>query len=279
VAVPYCWDQCFVPHGTGAVGCVGWITVGSPTVSDLEAIIDRLQWSWDHLQRFKLILVEQGVGYHWTPLPKVKTESYCYIDFVIDEVTPLPDHLKFIIGDCIHSLRASLDNLIYLLCPTDYAEFPICKTSNQWESNARKIKALPEDPAKVLYDLQPFHPKNGVDPEWNPLWVLDRLWNDDKHRAPHMALGVTDTATIEFGIGGGDFIWFVMNTGPLDLGSKICRVWAPIDSEPDLVPHFAFEVAFDDFGPARGGSVYYSLVNLHQRVAEVVERFRPFFTG
>src|ERR1019366_7248381 len=98
-----------------------------PPVAELEAIIDRLKWSWDHLQKMKFRMLEEGVAYHWMPVTKTDAQGRSYREFVIDQATPLPDGLEFIVGDCIHSLRASLDNLIYTLCPTDYAEFPICK--------------------------------------------------------------------------------------------------------------------------------------------------------
>lgn len=76
----------------------------------------------------------------------------------------------------------------------------------------------------IVEDLQPFQPHNGPDPEWNKhqLWVLDRLWNDDKHRAPHIASGVTESAyfnSLPL------IVHPVHGTGSLELGVKICRVW------------------------------------------------------
>ena len=247
-----------------------------PTVGDLEAVIGRLAWSWKHLKRFKNAVSDRSVGYHWVPLPKVESQSGSYVDYIVDEATRLPDNLQFIIGDCIHSLRASLDNLIYLLCPTPHAEFMICKTADQWKRDVWKIKSLPKGPCTVLYDLQPFHLKNGGDPELNPLWILNGLWNGDKHRAPHIAHGVTQLARIDTGESRAD-IWPIFSTGALDSGSKICRVWIFSEPEPELIPVFSFDIVFDSAGPARGFPVFDTLLNLHHRVRAVVEKFRPFF--
>jgi hypothetical protein len=245
-----------------------------PNQADFEAIVDRLKWSWDHLERFKLTMVEEGVHYHWTRAPKTQTQAGQYIDLIVDEATPPPPHLKFVIGDCIHSLRASLDNLIYLLCPTDFAEFLVCKTSDQWERQKWKIKDLPDKAKDWLHKLQPFQLEGSLHPEANPLWILDRLWNDDKHRAPHIAVGITDEATID---GAGEDIWAIFNTGPLELGSVVARIWVFTDPEPDFVPNFSFDVAFDVLGPARGFTVYPYLAQLHHVVGDIVEGFRLLF--
>lgn len=243
------------------------------TNTDLATIIDRLKWSWDHMERLKLAMVQHGVAYHWAAVPHVQTQTGKYIDFVVDGVTPLPDHFKFLIGDCIHSLRASLDNLIYLFCPTDRSEFLICKTRDHWKRNAWKIKALPKDPYKALYDLQPFNMQDRINPSGHPLVILNDLWNADKHRSPHVATGVTDTAWIDYGDAE---IWPIYNSGPLDLGSVIARVWLISEPEPDLIPDFSFDVVFDPLGPGRGWAAYPYLADLHHTVGDIVEVFRQF---
>jgi hypothetical protein len=104
--------------------------------------------------------------------------------------------------------------------------------------------------------------------------LLDRLWNDDKHRAPHITRGVTSQSYF-------DSFPFVIhpifNSGALQLGSKICRVWFASDLQPALKPTFAFDVAFDPLGPTRGGYVYPTLVDLHDKIGDIVELIRPFF--
>jgi|SRR5579862_53480 len=248
-----------------------------PTPADYDAIIARLNWSWDHLQRYKARLVGAQVRYHWTMLPKVKTKSGYYIDIVVDEAAPIPDDVKFIIGDCVHSLRASLDNLIYSLCPPGrgkHAEFVLADTRADWRRWRYRVKCLPYRAFGTLYKLQPFHPQQGPDPKWNALWVLNRLWNDDKHRAPHVAMGVADAASIDAEVP----IFPVFCSGPLELDAVVARVWFWTDTEPDLQPHLRFDIAFDEGGPARGGSVYYSLWNLHDIVRQVVALFKHLFT-
>jgi hypothetical protein len=247
-----------------------------PTVEDLERIVDRLKWSWEHLQNYKLALVDAQVGYHWIPVAQTDSQGRRYTEFVVDEATPLPTNAHFIIGDSIHNLRASLDNLIYSLHPGDRIEFPICLTRNQWRKQAWKIKHLPKGPTEVLFDLQPFQPKHANDPEGCPLWILDRLWNDDKHRAPHLVMGISDAATLHVSPPGWDHAVTCLG-GPLEIDSVVAKVWWPADRDPGPEANFGFDVAFDALGPARGRSVYYCLVDLHKRVAEIVELFRPFF--
>lgn len=98
-----------------------------------------------------------------------------------------------IIGDAVHNLRSALDHLAWNLA-TDQAraetprriEFPIILDDPDKDAEARgKLKRLlgclrPETHA-VIDGSQPY--KTGD--SHHPLWLLQALWNTDKHRTLH----------------------------------------------------------------------------------------------
>jgi hypothetical protein len=246
------------------------------TKAEFERVLDRLEWSWDHLQRFKLRLLEAGVRYHWMRTEKIDTATGGYVDFVVDKACPIPEDAPFILGDCIHNLRASLDALVYFLCPKPDATFPICRTKGKWTRSKSKIRPLPKEAQKIVFALQPFRAAPGADAEASPLWILDRLWKDGLHGAPHLVAAVTGPVSVRSEPPGWLHVVQVLG-GPVEVGSVVQRVWLIPGTEPRMEVTFGFDVAFDAMGPARGQSAYHCLAELHEHVAEVVELFRPFF--
>jgi hypothetical protein len=243
---------------------------------DLSRVVDRIEWSWQHMQNYKARIAAAQVGYHWKKVESTDAKGIRYAEYVIDEAIPLPNDLGLIVGDAIHSLRACLDNLVYALAPSRHIEFPVCNSSDLWSNQKWRIKDLPADAQDLIYDHQPFHAEHADDPEGCPLWVLDRLWNDDKHRAPHLVMGISDMSSITMEPPG----WYHAigwHGGPLEVGTVVTKVWFFPDTEPEVEAEFGFDIAFEPFGPARGRSVYYCLVDLHKEVTAIVQAFAEFF--
>jgi len=110
------------------------------------------------------------------------------------KMAPRPPELPPIVGDCIHNFRSSLDHFANRLVehfdgqPTIDTSFPTLKVPPS--ANKAGVSPPPHiawlDRTKagavlaVVADLQPY--TLGEDYEAHPLYVLNELWNGDKHR-------------------------------------------------------------------------------------------------
>lgn len=100
-----------------------------------------------------------------------------------------------IIGDAVHNLRSALDHLAWALAlPEAQAttprriEFPIFLDDPTSDPEIRgaftkKVQALRPESHAIVDGAQPY--KTGD--RHHPLWLLQALWNMDKHRALHVA--------------------------------------------------------------------------------------------
>jgi hypothetical protein len=110
----------------------------------------------------------------------------------------MPVAMSLLAGDLIHNTRVALDHIVARLKESFGGEagqggFPVCQTEEAWEQrvvNRGKRKTSPLDGLEgtPAYDLilseQPMH---RVEPETDPLVILNALDNDDKHRLLHPA--------------------------------------------------------------------------------------------
>ena len=115
-----------------------------------------------------------------------------------------PARFAIMLGDCVYNLRSALDNLAYELAvaahrrrgmalPDEVADasaFPICIRREAFRSQRKgrkgKIGGMVPRAQATIQTLQPYR-------RWNkgasdPLWLIDRLSNVDKHRLPHFQL-------------------------------------------------------------------------------------------
>lgn len=119
------------------------------------------------------------------------------------------------VGEYLHNLRSSLDNLVFALARTklDPPErpgnlfFPICENEAQFdEKRVQKcLNQLPDQANAVLRALQPFNGEslfNQAELGYNPLLLLHTLSNFDKHRVPSLVLvapeKVSHSVQVEF---------------------------------------------------------------------------------
>jgi hypothetical protein len=115
----------------------------------------------------------------------------------IEVLNPPPPELSLIIGECIHNLRSTLDNLAFELAlagnlgkplPDKVAEnsaFPIFSERKKFVKKRKSlIGCIPPRAQTIIQDLQPYNRGDGF---WrDPLWHLYELSNMDKHRLPHV---------------------------------------------------------------------------------------------
>jgi hypothetical protein len=113
----------------------------------------------------------------------------------VKNVEQPPLELAVLIGDAIHNLRSSLDNLAYALAtahtgklPPGVARacaFPIFETGPLFRGEkkrgaAPKMRAMAPRTRAAIERLQPYHRRKH--PELELLWILEELSNLDKHR-------------------------------------------------------------------------------------------------
>ncbi len=164
----------------------------------------------------------------------------------VEVIDAPPVEFGITIGDIVHNLRSALDNLVYELVVTrhgdspppefvKYSEFPIFgdRPMKAWE---RKNKIGGIDPLAQadIEELQPY--KRGNNFASDPLWVLHKLSNFDKHRLPHLTL-VLRVATLHFI---GDFVPVLpkdieWTEGPLEDGAVVGRYPPPTGDPQEKV--------------------------------------------
>ncbi|PKB58314.1 MAG: hypothetical protein BZY83_07830 [SAR202 cluster bacterium Casp-Chloro-G2] len=204
-----------------------------------------------------------------------------WLEIHIEIIKDTPRSLGFIFAECIHNLRSVVDNVIWQLGQKhgtpDRISFPVtvhCKYFTPLLTDkTNTLSLLPTKALKVIEELQPYHRGN---PQDHPLWILNRLWNDDKHRTPVVVATISNDTVLDVQAGGiGQ--WF----GPMSLDHdfQLMGVAIPkyVKIDPEL--HFTHEVILKINGQVAGGTnARELLLKLHDFVRdEIVEKFKPFF--
>jgi hypothetical protein len=108
---------------------------------------------------------------------------------VVRQPPPL-NQWSTIVGDCVHNLRSALDAAVWELSSLsgnpahpDWVAFPIVSTPKEWNDRLKRgLHAVPDHIIERVKAVQPMM----LDPEdrsGDPLAILARLNNDDKHRS------------------------------------------------------------------------------------------------
>lgn len=207
----------------------------------------------------------------------------------IEDIEPAPTEFSLIIGDCLHNLRAALDNLVYELAVKKYGGeplpseveqnvmFPIFLREEGYRSRGtERISAIDERAQTVIEGLQPYHGASDY------LWILHELACIDRHRLPHLTLFARQT----IGIHGTDIFRIDTSSayfrprGPLEDGAELVRykTLRPGDTiEQDL--SFRFTIAFPQVSPARGGEAVQTLKMCMESVQFAAGQLRKFLTS
>jgi len=141
----------------------------------------------DALQREVNIFIESK-AYEISRRDDLDTgEHIITIKFEVPPIWPI----GAVLGDFLCCLRSSLDHLIFGLASIAKmehrgTEFPICgEYTDTTESRiAGATRGLPEGAVSIVKLFQPYNAGSAY--KMNLLWILNRLWDVDKHR--HLAL-------------------------------------------------------------------------------------------
>lgn len=221
-------------------------------------------------------------------LVREETDPETGDDLVVVDAPAVPpaDAISLIAADCIHNMRASLDQLVFSLSwahtagplPKKVAEgceFPIFGPRGPRKQELdKRVGAVHPDARSIIENLQPHHAGDAFARE--KLWILDQLWNLDKHRmVPVTVFGqqavqinpqaLTSSATYRL-------------RGPIRRKTEIVRF---AGSRPESYPNpesaAVLDIAFGKGTPAYGHPVTGFLAGLADYLRDdVIGKLTPF---
>jgi hypothetical protein len=198
-----------------------------------------------------------------------------------------PDEAGTVVGDIAHNIRSSLDALVWELArlqtatPGRTTQFPIFTRATDFRTTGRRrmIADLASEHADFIERLQPYHAE---DVYADPLFILNRLSNVDKHRHIHLAETALTGASLRItgfqgGIGLGGM---TLSFGSIRDGAELARIDVHSDATGDTPSmnveiQGAFDLAVDDEGSQL--SVAAGLEYAREFTGDIVDWFSPVF--
>jgi hypothetical protein len=118
--------------------------------------------------------------------------------FNIDK--PMPNAMRMLAADLVHNTRTALDHILARLKDQfggdpGQGSFPTRQTEQDWLDSVIKpgkkspVHGLPPDAVDLIYNEQPLH---DAVPAEDPLVILNKLDNDDKHKVLSPSFVYTD---------------------------------------------------------------------------------------
>ncbi|MDQ3662011.1 MAG: hypothetical protein M3454_13325 [Actinomycetota bacterium] len=169
-----------------------------PVTYHHERRLDRALHHLESLKAERAAWREESPHRLWTEFEAESGENVLWADIL----KPPPARLSLIAGDCIHNLRAALDNLAFELALAYTKErplpgniegksaFPIFSNDIADDPDLRKnfdrmTRGIGPRAKAYIEELQPY--KRGDGFRSDRLWQLNQLSREDKHRLPHAA--------------------------------------------------------------------------------------------
>lgn len=217
------------------------------------------------------------------------------------ELDPLPSAIKWgvQIGEIVHNLRSALEHVVWKAVeangnvPTRATGFPLFVNESDFRAAGRSggqrmINGVSDDVRALIERLQPFHAREkGEEPEAHILYVLNELWNTDKHRVLHLCSTIADVSVSDVRAEGRVQIenLVIREPGRVERAAEIARYRLvhdlPIRGSVKVDAEITYDVALDEAGPlvTRGQSVRKAIPVLGTYVAAVLREFNPLLKG
>lgn len=226
---------------------------------------------------------------------------------VINDLASEPDHLivrgisrrgpppscSGLIGEILYNQRASLD---FMACELarynkqvidEKVEVPIFIDRDMFRNPTtgklrngvvKRIGLLRPDHQAVVEDEQPFQGRHGR-PEDDPLWLLYRLSNYDRHQFIHLTSVVTNASSHNFtpSEAAARFEQISVTYGAFKSQTEIAkfRILPGDELDVHVQSNVRFDVAFAEDGPGAGRPVLHTLGAIGVRIGEIIQRFTP----
>jgi hypothetical protein len=207
---------------------------------------------------------------------------------------PLPPRWSAIAGDCLQNLRSALEHVAWACArrhtgkPPSAVTFKITRTESHWihygtTGAGRDNEAALGDAWRALREVQPYN-RGPVNPDEDPLWVLNELARIDRHLTLHLVVVRVEGSMAVFGplekVGNvvtGPDLW----RGRLVVGPRIDDPTAGVTFDPPSPNvhsyyYMTFNVACDPDGDvAKGFPLIHTLAAIEQEIrASVMPAFQ-----
>jgi len=211
-----------------------------------------------------------------------------FFSYVLHVHNQPPTTISFALGDVVHNLRATLDNLVWGIGKVFKAHDSLGLEFRDTKCHfvrfyLPKINKLPQPIYNWIESIQPYHRRNKKKYDY----VLHRLWNWDKHRTPVVVNAVAVTNTLGYS---GEMLPFnqmtFYNSSSRKDKQQVATALVPWEKRGDFKPVFTLFVAFDE-----GGPVGMNIVGAPQNIilylrdvqsyilTEVIPKFEPYLSS
>ena len=134
-----------------------------------------------HLEQLALEIKSDGNSHRYRIITGDDPETR---EHFVEALLPSDLFIRYggLIGEVVHQLRSSLDHVVWELVPEPKegrTGLPVFRQKKRYEERGlAMIEGINDEAAKIIRGLQPF----GPDYEKNLLYLLNELWNREKHR-------------------------------------------------------------------------------------------------
>lgn len=194
----------------------------------------------------------------------------------------IPSKIPLVAGELLQGLRSALDYIAWQLAlaqsesPPPTTAFPIFARKKLYlRDRLRFIDGIHPAVHPVFEAVQPYHAGDKATEQ--PLWVLHRLANDDKHKIPHVVGSLPSGIEIERPEGVD--LGVTISVGPFEDGDEVGSygIIGGADPETQLNVRGTFAIAFGKDTPAQGRHLTDEIDRIGREVDAVIRRFEPFF--
>jgi hypothetical protein len=217
----------------------------------------------------------------------------------VQNVKSASERWPVLIGDCIYTFRSALDHIAWQLAatngrqPPDRTEFPIFLDKAKYfrtnsdgsphpASGLFKVRGIGGSAQTIIEGLQSYNRTDGP-PALHPLWLLQELSNEDKHRVLNVISAYSESSELKIITPPKVVVARrSMNYGPIYEGAELAR-FTLIDLGVHPTPMLNVEVeiegtlniAFSQSGPGRGIAVRNSLLLIEAVINKAINDLTP----
>ncbi len=250
----------------------------------------RLAWAKRHIEAYEALAKDFLDSQPIVVVSETETETGDEV-FRAKILKPIPHDLAPITGDAIHSLRSTLDHIAWSLAllktptPATNTAFPVCLTKSAFDGHrGSTLRDIPNAAIAVIESVQPYHRTYdpGDPPDIDFLWMLHRLWNDDKHRATPIVTATSRKSritarnvTVDLSRGN---VPSPFTFGPFNDGAEVARIPAHVKIQGDFEMQMTYDIVLDAAPPGHGAQVHTFLNHVHKFLRdEVLPKFTQNF--
>lgn len=212
----------------------------------------RLDWASTGIDRLEVLVDSFLATKPSEVLTRMKRKGEdAHISYTLRVYRQPPPTIRFAVGDVVHNLRATLDNLVWGVGQFSKADDNLGLEFFEAEAKflelyAPKISKLPNPIRNWITSIQPYDRRKHIE----LFYTLHHLWNRDKHRTPTVinTAGVTSTLGYFGNRQPLKEMTFYHVSGQKDQ-QQIARAIVPWEQRHDFKPEFSQLVAFNETGP------------------------------